>query len=191
MNKTPPIEEPVYEISKESQGSADPRPYCCDKDGIPLQDLPLLDKVPLLNSLSIINRFDNILITAVSDNDEKPRNEPGKVQECREHPSGKHYLLVAWWYDRKTLAKVRPGYWRYLNDKWPLEEPFKYILSCQFDVIDIDTVVARLPNDDRFCKTMVYGGVHHKHKIFSQGISRSRRDLTSHPNPTSLLSGGS
>lgn len=107
------------------------------------------------------------------------------------HPSGKHYLLVAWWFDRSTLAKARPKYKPYLDKKWPLEEPFKYILGCQFDVIDTDTVVAKLPNDERFCKTMVYGGVHHNHKIFSQGISRQKRGLERQPNLTSLLSGGS
>lgn len=206
----PPIEEPVYQISDESQGSADPRPRCCNQYDIPWQDLRLVNQVSLLDSLSSkIGRFDDVVITTVSDEDGEPHNEPARVLECRVHPSGKQYLLVAWWFDRSMLAKARPKYEHYLNGKWPsegpLKAPFTFILGCQFDVIDSDTVLQKVPNNGKFCTTMVYGGVYHKHEIFSlapdkdenlqiigiSGGSRKRKkELVRQQNLHSLLFGG-
>lgn len=204
----PPVEEPVYKISNESQGTADPRPRSCSQDDFPWEDLRLVNQAHL-NSRSSIGRFDDVIITTVSDEDGEPHNEPGRVLECRVHPSGKQYLLVAWWYNRSMLAKARPKYERYLNEKWPLKgplkAPFEFILGCQFDVIDSDTVLRKVLNDGTFCTTMVYGGVYHKHEIFSLapdtdehlkligivGGSRKREtDLVRQQNLHSLLFGG-
>ncbi|OAF60343.1 hypothetical protein VC83_03543 [Pseudogymnoascus destructans] len=202
----PPIEEPVYQVSNESQGSADPRPRCCDQYDIPWQDLCLVNQIPLLNSLSSnIGRFDDVIITTVSDDDDEPHNKPGRVLECRVHPSGKQYLLVAWWFNRSMLAKACPKYEHYLTGKWPLKAGFKFILGCQFDVIDSDTVLQKVLNKGYFCTTMVYGGVYHKHEIFSpasdkdenleiigiSGGSRKRKtELVRQQNLHSLLFGG-
>jgi hypothetical protein len=185
---SPPIQEPLYQVSNESQGRADPKPLCCDKYGIPWQKLGLLTQVPLLNNnLSpIIDCFDNVLITTVSKDDSEPHNEPGKVLECRVHPSGKHYLLVAWWFERSALEKACSKYEHYLNWKWPSREPFRFVLGCQFDVIDSDTVMVKLPNDGRFCNTMVYGGVHHNHEIFSQ-VWKRKEELVWQRNLYSML----
>jgi hypothetical protein len=163
-----------------------------------------------MNNLpSKVGRFDDVMITTVSDEDGEPHNEPGRVLECRVHPSGKQYLLVAWWFNRSMLEKARPKYEHYLNGKWPLKgplkAPFRFILGCQFDVIDSDTVLRKILNDGRFCMTMVYGGVYHKHEIFSlapdtdehlkvigiDGGSRKREmELVRQQNLHSLLFGG-
>lgn len=103
------------------------------------------------------------------------------------------------------LAKARPKYEHYLTGKWPLEARFKYILGCQFDVIDSDTVLLKVVCNEIFCTTMVYGGVYHKHEIFSlapdkdqdvenigiSGGSRNRKmELVRQQNLHSLLFGG-
>ncbi|KFY17819.1 hypothetical protein V492_00375 [Pseudogymnoascus sp. VKM F-4246] len=166
----PPVEEPVYQVSNESQGSADPRPHCCNPYDIPWQDLRLVNQIPLLSSLSSkIERFDDIMITTVSKEDSKPHNEPGRVLECRLHPSGKQYLLVAWWHDRSMLAKARHKHKYHLTGKG-----HEFVLGCQFDVIDSNTILQKVVNNGEFCTTMVYGGVYHNHEIFSIGPNKGQ-----------------
>ncbi|KFY03894.1 hypothetical protein V490_00060 [Pseudogymnoascus sp. VKM F-3557] len=198
-NLYPPVEEPVYQVSNESQGTADPRPHCCDPYDIPWQDLRLVNQIPLLSGLSSeVGLFDDIMITTVSKEDNEPHNEPGRVLECRVHPSGKQYLLVAWWHNRSTLAKARRKHkYHFLTGMG-----YKFVLGCQFDVIDSNTILQKVMNNGEFCTTMVYGGVYHNHEIFSiapnkggspetSGGSRKRKtELVRQQNLYSLLFGG-
>lgn len=79
---------------------------------------------------------------------------------------------------------------------------YKFVLGCQFDVIDSNTILQKVMNDGEFCTTMVYGGVYHNHEIFSiapnkgespetSGGSRKRKtELVRQQNLYSLLFGG-
>ena len=114
-----------------------------------------------------IGGFDNIMVTLVSPDNGKPHNEPAKVLDCRLHPDGTYFLLVSWWFERRTLSKSLVGFKRYLDRRWPADAPFKFVLGCHFDVITNDSIAEKMVDDERFCNSMVYGGVTHNCELFS------------------------
>ena len=124
--------------------------------------------VPLPDDPTVkIGGFDNIMVTLVSTNNGKPHNEPAKVLDCRVHPDGTYFLLVSWWFERRTLSKHLVGFKCYLDRRWPVDAPFKFVLGCHFDVITNDAITEKMPDDERFCNFMVYGGVTHNGELFS------------------------
>lgn len=144
------MEKPLYHIPMDLQGSTDTTPQCVDGHYLPWQCLSPA-KAPLQDDPSTkIDRYDNILITTVSDDNPDPHNECGKVLDCREH-DGTHYIVVAWWVERSQWAKA-PNFKR----KLPSDAPFEFILGGHVDVITSESVVELLPDDGRFCKTVIY-----------------------------------
>ncbi|KFZ24453.1 hypothetical protein V502_01069 [Pseudogymnoascus sp. VKM F-4520 (FW-2644)] len=59
------------------------------------------------------------------------------------------------------------GFKRYLERRWPVDAPFKFVLGCHFDVITNDAIAEKMTDDERFCDSMVYGGVTHNCELFS------------------------
>jgi hypothetical protein len=124
--------------------------------------------VPLPKDPAVkIGGFDNIMVTLVSPENGKPHNEPAKVLDCRLHPDCTYFLLVSWWFERRALSKNLVGFKRYLDRSWPADEPFKFVLGCHFDVITNDAITEKMEDDERFCNSMVYGGVNHNCELFS------------------------
>jgi hypothetical protein len=124
--------------------------------------------VPLPEDPAVkIGGFDNIMVTLVSPENGEPHNNPAKVLECRLHPDGTYFLLVSWWFERRALSKTLVGFKRYLDRRWPADAPFKFVLGCHFDVITNDAITEKMEDDERFCNSMVYGGVTHNCELFS------------------------
>ncbi|KFY13944.1 hypothetical protein V492_02957 [Pseudogymnoascus sp. VKM F-4246] len=156
-----------YVVPDRLQGTVRPVPRPESSDEMSWTDMKIVT-VPLPGDPAVkIGGFDNIMVTLVSPDNGKPHNEPAKVLDCRLHPDGTYFLLVSWWFERRTLSKSLVGFKRYLDRRWPVDAPYKFVLGCHFDVITNDTISEKMEDDERFCKSMVYGGVTHNCELFS------------------------
>ncbi|KFZ19607.1 hypothetical protein V501_00619, partial [Pseudogymnoascus sp. VKM F-4519 (FW-2642)] len=157
----------LYAVPDHLQGTTRPVPRPENSEEIPWTEMKITT-VPLPTDLTVkIGRFDNIMVTLVSPDNGKPHNEPAKVLDCRIHPDGTYFLLVSWWFERSTLSKNLVGFKRYLDRRLPVDAPFKFVLGCHFDVITNDAIAEKMTDDERFCDSMVYGGVTHNCELFS------------------------
>jgi len=158
-------DSPNYDVPPHRQGTCMSVPQPEDRKGLEWRQLtPSI--VPLSSDASVkINGFDTVLILTCAT---PPRTEPAKVLDCRRHPSGKYYLLVAWWFPRPSVAASLRGFKAYLDKHWPPDAPYEYVLGCQFDVVTSEAVVEKVEEDGRFCKTQVHGGHDHlNYELFS------------------------
>ncbi|KFY31854.1 hypothetical protein V493_00738 [Pseudogymnoascus sp. VKM F-4281 (FW-2241)] len=157
----------LYAVPDHLQGTIRPVPRPDNGQEVQWKDMQITT-VPLPEDPTVkIGGFDNIMVTLVSPDNGKPHNEPAKVLDCRLHPDGTYFLLVSWWFERRTLSKNLVGFKRYLDRRWPMDAPFKFILGCHFDVITNDAIAEKMSDDERFCNSMVYGGVTHNCELFS------------------------
>ncbi|KFX86709.1 hypothetical protein V490_08919 [Pseudogymnoascus sp. VKM F-3557] len=157
----------LYAVPDHLQGTTRPVPRPENSEEIPWTEMKITT-VPLPTDPTVkIGRFDNIMVTLVSPDNGKPHNEPAKVLDCRIHPDGTYFLLVSWWFERRTLSKNLVGFKRYLDRRLPVDAPFKFVLGCHFDVITNDAIAEKMTDDERFCDSMVYGGVTHNCELFS------------------------
>ncbi|KAL5350939.1 hypothetical protein ACLOAV_004512 [Pseudogymnoascus australis] len=162
-----PLDRRLYIVPDHSQGTVRPVPKPVNSQGIPWQDIQIT-MVPLPNDPAVkIGRFDNIMVTLVSPDNGKRHNEPAKVLDCRLHLDGTYFLLVSWWFGRRTLSKSLVGFKRYLDRRWPVDATFKFVLGCHYDVITSDAVTEKVPDGETFCNSLVYGGVTHNCELFS------------------------
>ncbi|KFY95609.1 hypothetical protein V500_02702 [Pseudogymnoascus sp. VKM F-4518 (FW-2643)] len=157
----------LYAVPDHLQGTTRPVPRPDNSQEVQWKDMQITT-VPLPEDPTVkIGGFDNIMVTLVSPDNGKPHNKPAKVLDCRLHPDGTYFLLVSWWFERRTLSTNLVGFKRYLDRKWPMDAPFKFILGCHFDVITNDAITEKMSDDERFCNSMVYGGVTHNCELFS------------------------
>jgi hypothetical protein len=162
-----PPDKRLYSVPDHLQGTVRPVPRPENSDEMPWTDMQNTT-VPLPEDPAVqIGGFDNIMVTLVSPENGKPHNEPAKVLDCRLHPDGTYFLLVSWWFERRALSKNLVGFKRYLDRRWPADAPFKFVLGCHFDVITNDAITEKMVDDERFCNSMVYGGVNHNCELFS------------------------
>ncbi|OBT72954.1 hypothetical protein VF21_08482 [Pseudogymnoascus sp. 05NY08] len=162
-----PPDKRLYSVPDHLQGTVRPVPRPENSDEMPWTDMQNTT-VPLTEDPAVqIGGFDNIMVTLVSPENGKPHNEPAKVLDCRLHPDGTYFLLVSWWFERRALSKNLVGFKRYLDRRWPVDAPFKFVLGCHFDVITNDAITEKMEDDERFCSSMVYGGVNHNCELFS------------------------
>ncbi|OBT60206.1 hypothetical protein VE03_10346 [Pseudogymnoascus sp. 23342-1-I1] len=162
-----PLDKRLYVVPNHLQGTTRPVPRPEKSDEIPWTDMKETT-VPLPDDRAVkIEGFHNIMVTIISPDNGKPHNEPAKVLDCRLHPDGTYFLLVSWWFDRRTLSKNLVGFKRYLDRRWPVDASFKFVLGCHFDVITNDAIAEKMTDDERFCNSLVYGGVSHNCELFS------------------------
>ncbi|ELR08629.1 hypothetical protein VC83_02258 [Pseudogymnoascus destructans] len=162
-----PPDKRLYAVPDHLQGTVRPVPRPENSDEMPWIDMEITT-VPLPEDPAVkIAGFDNIMVTLVSPENGNPHNEPAKVLDCRLHPDGTYFLLVSWWFERRALSKNLVGFKRYLDRRWPADAPFKFVLGCHFDVITNDAITEKMEDDERFCNSMVYGGVTHNCELFS------------------------
>ncbi|KFY20586.1 hypothetical protein V491_03602 [Pseudogymnoascus sp. VKM F-3775] len=176
---------PSFSVNSESgdsyddsdEGTVRPVPVPESSGEMPWTDMKITT-VPLPVDPEVkIGGFDNIMVTLVSPDNGKRHNEPAKVLDCRLHPDGTYFLLVSWWFERGTLSKSLVGFKRYLDRRWPVDAPFKFVLGCHFDVITNDSIAEKMVDDERFCNSMVYGGVTHNCELFSDVPDEMERHI--------------
>ncbi|KAL5346608.1 hypothetical protein ACLOAV_008315 [Pseudogymnoascus australis] len=162
-----PPDKRLYAVPNHLQGTTRPVPRPENGKEMLWTDMKITT-APLPDDPAVkIGGFDNIMVTLVSTDNGKPHNEPAKVLDCRVHPDGTYFLLVSWWFERRTLSKNLVGFKSYLDRRWPVDAPFKFVLGCVFDVITNDAIAEKMTDDERFCNSMVYGGVTHNCELFS------------------------
>ena len=170
-----PADKQRYVVPDHLQGTVRPVPKPESSGEMPWTEMKITT-IPLPGDPTVkIGVFDNIMVTLVSPDNGKPHNEPAKVLDCRFHPDGTYFLLVSWWFERRTLSKTLVGFKHYLDRRWPKDSPFQFILGCHFDVITIESVTEKMADDERFCNSMVYGGVTHNGELFSDVPDKMER----------------
>ncbi|KFX99927.1 hypothetical protein V490_01578 [Pseudogymnoascus sp. VKM F-3557] len=122
-----PVDERLGTVPNHLQGTVRPVPRPANSQEMQWIDMPIT-MVPLPTDPAVkIGGFDNIMVTLVSPENGKPHNEPAKVLDCRLHPDGTYFLLVSWWFERRTLSKILAGFKRYLDRRWSLDAPFEFV----------------------------------------------------------------
>lgn len=180
LDGTKGIEEPAkqlpYFIPEEQQGKAN-RPVCREPGGIKWKELrPVRCKVPVPEGEDerkekfFVSGFDTVDVL-VSNPGEPARYEPALVLDQREGPDDTIYLMVAYWWKRDAVRKALSGFKKYLDRKWPKNEPWQWMLGMYFDVITSDYVHDKVAVDGKFCKTLFFGHIPYNFEIFDREAS--------------------